>query len=805
MSITEKQYDEATQVTAYNLRTIAQSEEMTRLSALSLPEIDMAVDKIARLLPAGNVPGLILSGLARLSGRRGVSQTARRDVNLLFRGIESVLDKAVYGAFFAGPAAVIWGYQQLLQLAGKDLDDAFLEGQWQFYADYSLREDTARHSVETHGFDTVLRHHHIPLSPVNRHTAWVMAAINTLHQYHEWLSNEWRERVYTAILQDVIQNTPYATQLGDIYGEWCAKRPYGRGKDVRPDENYAAYRRRCFDTFLRDKLDQLDDQTRYAWNRRVQQAKPQLAAYQQQLSLLSYLEPGPYGDVREPLSLSDACVGLIYHDRYYLIPACSPGTQQPADVHQVQAHIAAIMRQPTGLSAMRLSALATLQRQEWASLRGDLNETLSQSLNQLRCAPILINADPQSPHVPLAEIRRSERGVGEHPLTIFDAQKRFVFDFSHILFDGTGAVALAEIMTREALSWAVYLRDRVADVPAETAVIRPLRLPFERSESIFIQKAQRVAAEVSAETELAQVRPILALRKLFKMRSDLLQLTVNDLLLLYRAIHAVTYQLDADLLATLQRMVQERKMATAVQQALLACQPYEQPPAILIPIDAGRHDPKERICPLVFEAPLHELNLLDLHRQTLSALTAYEQATASARSRSYAAFDQLQREYLSMLASFGQVLSRAKLIAVQAESTSQGAMKLLAHLPPPLQRWLDQIPNRFDVLNGLIKGQEVFSNVGAVAEGSTLTRFSSAKDDNEKKTLVWGVITDANKVMRLSLRDFRPHVAALTALGQRQLAQQLTQHYLDSYARGLNGFIDHVQRITRTSRETQLR
>ncbi|MFO7540520.1 MAG: choline/carnitine O-acyltransferase [Chloroflexota bacterium] len=810
MTNNQKEYDQATQTTAHSLRSIAQSNQMERLSTLSLPEIETTVEMIARLLPAGNVPGMILSGLARLSGRRAAPQLARRDVNLLFSGVESVLDKAVYGSFFAGPAAVIWAYQQLLKLAGKDMEESFPEGLWQFYADYSLREDTARYAVETHGFDTVLRHHQIPLSPVNRVTAWTMAAITTLHQYHEWLANEWRERVYTAILQDVaqaapvVQAAPYTPQLEHIYKEWGQKRPYGRGKDVGSSETYAAYRRRQFDTFLREVLNQLDEQTRYAWNQQVQQAKPHLAQFQQQLSILAYLAPNSYGEVRQPIALSDACVGLIYQDRYYLIPACAPGGQQPATVHQVQAHIAAIMRQPAGRSAMPLSTLATLQRQEWATLRGELNQTLGQSLDQLRCAPILINADPQSAQAPLTDIRQAERGVGDHPLTLFDAQKSFVFDFSHIFFDGAWAAALAEIMTREALSWAVYLRDTAADEPLEAIMSRPLRLPFERSESIFIQKAQRVTAEVSAETELAQVKPILALRKLFKMRSDLLQLTVNDLLILYRAVHAVTYQPDARLLASLNGLGQDIKMETAVQQAILASQPYEHPPAMLIPIDASHHDPKERIYPLVFEVPLHELNLLAIHQQTLSALATYEQANPATRSQAYATFDQLQRDYLGTLAGFGQVLSHAKTIAMQAESSSQGAMKLLAHLPVPLQRLLDQIPNRFDVLNDLIKGREVFSNVGAVADGSTLLRFSSAKDDNQKKTLVWGVITDTNKVMRLSLRDFRPHVAAFVALGQRQVAQQLTQHYLDSYARGLNGFINDLQRITRTSRETQL-
>jgi hypothetical protein len=803
MSSRQNEYEQATQLTAQNLRSVAQSVQMRQLSSLSLPEIDAAVDAVARLLPAGNVPGMILSGLARLSGRHAAPQTARRDINLLFRGIETALDKAVYGAFFAGPAAVIWGYQQLLTLAGKDLTESFPEGQWQFYADYSLREDTARFGVETRGFDTLLRHHQIPLSPANRVTAWTMAAIHSLHQYPEWLANEWRERVYTAALQETIQDTAYGRQFQNIYGQWCQKRPYGRGQDAHPDENFAAYRRRLFDAFLSAILNQLDEQTRYAWNQRALAAKPDLPHYQQQLSILTHLASNAYNDVREPIALEDACVGLIYQDRYYLIPACAPGGQQPAPVQQVQAQIAAIMRQPTGMSATGLTALAALPRKEWASWRGGLNETLSQSLNQLRCAPILINADPQAAHAPLANIRQAERGAGEHPLTIFDAQKSFVFDFSHILFDGGWSAALAEMMTREALSWAVYLRDTAAR-ELDEPIIRPLRLPFERSESIYIQKAPRVAAEVGAETELAHVKPILALRKLFKMRSDLLQLTVNDLLILYRAIHAVTYQPDVQLLAALEALTQDKKMETAARQAIQASQPYARPPAILIPVDASQRDPKERVYPLVFEAPLRELNLLELHRQTLDALVAYQQAAPDGRSQTYAAFDHAQRDYLATLAGFGQVLSRAKLIALQAQTTSQGAIKLLAHMPPPLQRWLDQIPSRFDILNDLIKGREVFSNVGLVASNSSLSRFISAKDDNEKKTLVWGAITDANKVMRLSLRDFRPHVAALTALGQRQLAQQLAQHYLDSYARGLNSFVDDLQRITRSSRETRL-
>ncbi len=58
--------------------------------------------------------------------------------------------------------------------------------------------------------------------------------------------------------------------------------------------------------------------------------------------------------------------------------------------------------------------------------------------------------------------------------------------------------------------------------------------------------------------------------------------------------------------------------------------------------------------------------------------------------------------------------------------------------------------------------------------------------------------------MRLSLRDFRPHVAALQTIGRRDLAVRLTEDYLDAYAQGLNDYVRDLHHITRFSRETQL-
>ena len=804
MLVNEKRYRQASLETAEALRSIASSPKLQALSTLSLPEIDSAVDIVSRIVPAGNVPAMILSGLARLPNRRPPTENIKRDINLLFRGVETALDKAVYGAFFAGPAAVIWGYQNLLKLAGKTVEASFPEGLWQFYTDYALREDTARFTIETHGFDTILNHHQVNLSPVNRVVAWAMAAIHCLHQYNALLTNEWRERIYSHILQEIINDTEQAPQFARIYTTWEQQRPFGRQQDTNPQETYPNYRHRKFDAYLHHILDQLDPTKRYEWSQRIQAAKTQLPAYQQQMSILAYLKPTTYGETRQLIPLPLAQIALIHRGHYYLIPASHPGRRTPPTVEEVQAWVTAVIYQPVEAANHLLLQMASLARQEWFHLHPNLNATLRRSLEKLRRAPIILNIDQQSPRSPLSELRQAERGIGDHPLTIFDTQKTFVFDHSHIFFDGTWAASLAEILTREALAWAVYLQQYQGAYNTQDPQLKPLPLPFERRETEFLQQAKKATPEVSAETDTVQIKAILSLRKMFKRRSDLLQLTVNDLLVLYRAIHAATYQPSPKLMASLETLSQDPQLKTATSQALQAITTAEPNPAILIPIDASRKSPKERLYPLVFTVPLTELNIIDLHTQTVAAWQAYQDAQPSQRMETYTIFDQQQRQYLATLAGLGQVLTKAKTIAGQGEGSSQGAIKLLAHMPTPLQRLLDQIPNRFDVLNDLIKGREVFSNVGAAAPNSSLSRFNTAKDDNKKKTLAWGVLTDANGIMHVSLRDFRPHVAALIAANQQTLAQEITQHYLDSYAQSLNKYVQDLARITRTSRETQI-
>lgn len=797
-----RSFQQATTKTARSLRTVAESEPLRKLSHLSLPEIDAAVALVSQIVPAGNIPGMILSGLARVPAQRIPSQTIQQHINALYSGVEQILDQVTFSTVFAGPAAVIWGYQNLLKLAGKDPDSAFPDGVWQFYVNYALREDTARHANETHGFDTLLAQHGIHLSRIDRLTAWVMAAISSIHQYDALLEVEWRERVSISILSELAASLPNADQYAGFYREWELQRPYRRGPEAATYD-YPDYRRIRFRRFIDESLRDLPANLDSEWKRRLQAAEKDLPEYQRQMSIFAYLEPGTYSETHIPYSYEEAQIGLILHGQYYLLSIYAPGTDQPLNAETVRTQIATLWDAPNSSSAS-LMEMATIQRAALPKLRDRLNPNLRGALEKLRYAPILINADRRPDHLPLTQLRQAERGIGDHALTIFETDSTVVFDQSHIFFDGILGSALAEIMTNEALSWAVYLNTLPAPHAAKKKLFTPLTFKFTDQDRKLIQKAPRVSPESGAETDQLDLKACLQLRKSFRQRSEILHLTVNDLLILYRAIHAANYQPSRKLQDQLHLLASKRATRSlAAEIADMLEKSRRQNPAVLIPMDASRHSPRDRIYPLSVEIPLRELDLLNLHRQSIENLERYEK-TKGDRTVSFAAFDDAQKKYLGSLAGLGMILSKLKSIALQGESASVGAIKLLAHLPNPLQHMLDQVPVRFELLNNIIKGREVFSNVGAVVPTSTLKRFVTAKDDNEQKLLVWGIITDADGVMHISLRDFRPHVAALFALERQDLAQAMTQDYLDAYTQGFNAFIRDLQRITTLSRETIL-
>jgi hypothetical protein len=807
MSNSPATYAKATQLTAVELqRTIAASPQVRQLSQLTLPEIEELSAQIAQVVPAGNIPGLILSGLTRIEGRHVPRSEQVRHIGMLFRGVRNMVDKAVYGAMFAGPAAVIMAYQKLLRLAGKDLDAAFPNGTWQFYLQFALREDTARHANETIGFARSMTSNNIALSDADALTAWVVTCLNTLQNYERLLQNEWRERLYTALLGRLANDAGHTSSaIQQAYASWESIRPYARGKDAGSDD-YPAYRYRKFDEYIQPLVATLpiDTQGEF-WRTAAEQEQTSLPAYIQQMNILADLVPDVHAEEFQSYRLNEANIAIVFRGVYHIIPVWDAARGRVRDVHTIRQVVAGILGGNASSQGDLDLLLSSVGRAVHPSLWGKSGENEQRSNQLLQRTPIILNWDKRDANLPLAAIRQGRRGIGNHALTLLFTDESTVFDQSHIFFDGAWGAALAEIMTNEALSWAYYLNQRP---PTPVVVAQPIQLSLHVNSAVQeIAQRERLPDEAYAESTAIRLGMTLALRRLFKSRSDLIAVTVNDLLILYRSICGQRYtpslmlQSHLDALRTSSDS-QTQAVYAAILEAIERVQ--RSNPSILIPMDASQLSPRERLYPTTFRNPMSDL--LQWHDSTLSALRAYQNAQGDRRAL-YNEFDERQRTYLSMLASFGVLMRKYKDIALSGQSTSTATIRLLAFMPDSVKRLLDQIPSRFDVLNEVIKGEEVFSNVGRVARGSSLRRFITAKDDNQQKTLAWGVVTDDADVVRLSLRDFRPHVTMLHSMGNKTgmkpLADLIAQDFLDAYADGYNLFIRELRDITLASRETK--
>ncbi len=775
--------------TSTDLRTIAALPDIQKLSHLPLPEIERITDEVARVVPAGNIPGIVLSGLARLEGRAVPAAESQKHLGALFQGVRQLLDKTVYGAFFAGPAAVLYGYQQLLRLAGKDVNDAFPDGTWQFYLEFALREDSARHTNETLGFHQQIVQHRLTLSDADLLACWMMTAAFFLKHLPRFLANEWGERVLLRLIEDI-------TDKHTLYTQWEAVRPFQRGPDAG-QQDYPAYRRAQFEIFLAPLLKKLNAKQKQQFQTQLAEAEKTLPAYQRQMSWLAFLEPDTYQEKRSPYPLEEAQIGIIWFGRYYLIPITALN-----DAVNARALAQTILKTQTAQPPAALDdVLITVNRGQHPALRKLLDEPTQREVDALRRAAILINWDKRDAQQPLMLLRQSKRGIGDHALTIFRTENSIIFDQSHIFFDGIWGASVAEMMTNEALAWASYF--------AQVAAPRPAKLPYSpalaASDAVKTKaKASPRPIETGAENITVRLNALLNLRTLLKQRSDLVQIKVNDLLLLYRGLHAVNYVPSPLLQARLTKLASDKRPSAQAAQRLVTeewARLKSKNPSLLIPIDASRNNPHERIFPTTFRNPL--TNLAQIHADTLAALRTYRASSKSSRSPEFKIFYEGQVTYLRMMAGFGELLARYREVALTGQSTSTATIRALANLPPMLQTLLNAIPGRFDVLNEIIKGEEVFSNIGRVASGSSLSRFMTAKDDNNQKMLAWGIITDDRGMMHLSLRDFRPHVEALHKLNLADLAQHITQDYLDAYAQGLNQYVAELREIVVASRDTQ--
>src|SRR3954453_3651348 len=169
--------------------------DLTHLAADAVRELKQ---ELAEIFPASNLPAFLLQGLIQLDDRALKQDRVIADLRVLFRGSKQI---GLYSTFLAAPALVLYGYQRLLALAGKDIDSAFPDGPWQFYTQFGLREDAARHCVETTGF----RRASAAASEIDAATAWVYAAMRALFSYDALLANEWEERALSRALDTLLE------------------------------------------------------------------------------------------------------------------------------------------------------------------------------------------------------------------------------------------------------------------------------------------------------------------------------------------------------------------------------------------------------------------------------------------------------------------------------------------------------------------------------------------------------------------------------------------------------------------------
>ncbi len=824
------------EVTLLALNAI-QDETLVGISELTLPEVQALKREIARMLPAGNLPGLILAGLTHLKGRRVNRARVEEDLSTLFNGAD-LLPQALYAVLYGGPAVVLSAYQAILALAGKDVSSAFPEGTWQFYLQFGLREDTGRHTCETLAY-----HYERPITSteVDDITAWLMTAIHTLFDNDDLNAAIWTEWTTLRLLREAAARRGLADEepFRSIVRRWQLTRPYRTPAGV----SYAITRQVAFDDFARGYYELLDNATLQAVSETMQElATHEKPAYQRQMSLLSRLRPGRYSDERVPILLWDATVGLVRSGHIYLFDVCARGpgglplavsqdgqtwpvvfdmqrrphdpdghpltvrgswlyrtrpgqgeelvgqllTADPAVIKGMVTRLVSERRLP-GVSTVDMRLLQAL-RSEQAALRAALPEPTQHSIEALAHTPILINWDQHRRSQPLGDLRRSaHRGVGDHPLTVVRTDQSVVFDLSHIFFDGIWGMAISEVMTNQAIAWAQYAVDlEPVDAPP------PEPLPMASSGAFEALISERRIAntydEVGAESDAVAMDAVDEARKAVRQRG--VRLTVNDLLLLARVIHAATYRPADRLVYRIESL--PGRLAAEVTASLEASGGVN--PALLIPMDASLVSPRERIFPTTFRSALE--GLLPAYDAAVEALAAYEVAPSDRR---WLAFDEARRRLFIFLGAFGEMLETIKAIAMRGESFNTATIRMLAHLPPSMQSLLDQIPQRIGLLNEIVKGEEVFSNVGRVAAGSSLVRFMSARDDGRAKKLVWGIMTDDSGRMHITLRDFRSHVAVLLEAGEIDLARAIARDYVDSYVTTLNRLAAHLIEMARAT------
>lgn len=784
--------DRATRLTVENIQELLEDNSDPAVSRLAFEQREELIEEIARIVPAGNVVTFVLNGVLSAKERQREMpdpSTGRNHLSALLKGLSVMKSNLMYQVMFAGPATVLAGYNMILQLAGAQPEDFLPEGAWQFYVEFGLREDAARHQNETTAFQALAAQ--MQPDDATQLSAWVTACMWLMHDYEPLLELVWEEQ---ARLTAIETHTP----LTNLHREWLTARPFA-APDL--DTNFITYRQSQFEAFCRHYFNTLAPEQwvgyRQAWLHPEKQDEigRRKRAYVRQLSIHRYLEPGEYSDERYLIPPPERQIAVIYRGNYYLLKAINPLTSGGMGI--IWQQVNAILNNDTPPQADIDSLLVAVPRAAQQRTRAALSPERRQELERLRKAPIIINWDQVERNQPLTFIRSGKRGIGDHALTLFRTRASTVFDFSHIFFDGPWAMAVAEILTNEAMKYLHHLHQSEhvkRDIPA----VQPLNLSATPTLQQAAARQPQPINHLSAEYA-KPLAPLNETRRVLQTRANV-RLTINDLLVLYRIIFNRYYAPSSDLGTQLQRLRGEpRGQVLARQVDNMIGNLRQSNPSLLIPIDASRFDPKERIFPSTFRNPLPDFyqehqNLVTLRGQ------AFQRRLFRSNADAIDTFFAARQDYLGYLSAFGEVMQTYRKIAISGESMGAAAIRLIAGLPGAMQKIADEIPGHLSVVNEAIKGEEVFSNVGQVTPISSLARFASAKDDNDKKVLVWGIMTDANGQLYVTLRDFRAPVLDLVREGQHDTAQMITYDFLRAYVEGLYTFANELKEIIATSK-----
>lgn len=778
---------------------------------------------------SGNVRGLFRSGLTLLRARL-VKPRTEEDSSDRLRVIGYYL---LFIGLIGIPALLLTWFQRL-RSAVSGTPWAFEEGSWQFYLNFGLREDLAHHTNETTGYQTQRAK---DATEVDDLTAWIMTLGQFLWSYDELMGIVWDEANTIRLLDKTayeagMRQEPLFNRLGR---QWEVQRPY----DAPMNGTYADVRRAAFDSFITRRVEALPKTLLKQFETaRDMQQKQNRAAYQRLLSINGFMNPSRIKDSKEFIKPWQANIGVVYRGQYFMFKLAArdefgrllgfgrggnsfpimeyndrlyavEGKELRADGDQIydvisgkwlgfldlvstvdmKAQVNALLQQnlPANFafdqSELVDILLAETPRSAQQKLRSLLPPQSRAAVAELQKTPVILNWDEHPREKTLAELRRTRRGIGDHPLTVIRTEDSFIFDEHHGFFDGTWAVAMAEVLTKSAIQWCTRVKDITL---TESQPPSPLLL---HASPDFISAARplRQMTEVSAEAIIPGIQSVLDLRKRLKVQGT--NLTVNDLLVIARIFHAAHYkpssalqkQIDA---IALSEKREDKQLTAAIEASLQRGRLIN--PALLIPVDATLVAPKQRIYPITFRSLSDEL--VWAWDDTWEAYQAYRKIEPPTTTEGYYAFHHFQSHYEELLQNlqvFSHVLAASKSVALRGKSINVAAMNLLANLPPELQRLLREIPERFSVLNEVIRGDEVYSNIGRVAKGATLRRFMSAKDDGNTKALVWGIMTDDDGRMVITMRDFRPHVGPLVESGRIELARSMAQDYVNAYTTDL--------------------